>query len=106
MAWWKRSRAELNRFVKEGYYRFEDFLEGGGLRLGLAVLCLGLMIFLGCSYFDPTFLCRDLGVGLLGCLRFRRDCMEALHPPSFVFILKLSERVQLTMIVGRGKGKR
>lgn len=92
MAWWKRSRAELNRFVKDGYYRLEDFLEGRGLSLGSGLGCLGLVIFLGCGYFDATFLWRDLGVGLLGCLRFRRDCMEALHPPSFVFILKLSER--------------
>lgn len=74
--WWKRSLAELKRFVKEGYYRFEDFLEGEGLSLDLAVFCLGLTIFLGCGYLDATFLCLDLWDGLLGCLRFVRDCME------------------------------
>lgn len=56
LAWWKRSLAELKRFVKEGYYRLEDFLEGRGLSLGLVVVCLGLVIFLGCGYFDATFL--------------------------------------------------
>ena len=93
MAWWKRSRAELKRFVKEGYYRFEDFFEGKGLALALE-LWLGIF-FEGCGYLDATFLLRDFGVGLVGCLRFLRDCMEAFHPHSFVFILKLSERVKL-----------
>lgn len=90
MAWWKRSLAELKRFVKEGYYSFEDFLEGASLSLGLAAYFLGLgKCFEGWGSFDATFLWRDFGVGLLGCLGFRRGCMEAFHPPSFVFILKL-----------------
>ena len=82
--------AELKRLVKEGYYRVEDFLEAAGLSLGLATYRLGLRkCFDGWGSFDVTFLVWDFGVGLLGCLGFRRSYIRKSSTHLVCFYFKI-----------------